>query len=44
LLFPTKLSGELRPYLGKGFNMDMVKENETLRRLLRITNFEKRGI
>jgi hypothetical protein len=31
LLFPTKLNEELKPYIGKDFDMDVVEEGETLR-------------
>jgi hypothetical protein len=31
LLFPTQLNEELKPYVGKDFNMDVVEEGENLR-------------
>jgi hypothetical protein len=31
LLFPTKLNDQLKPYIGKDFDMDVVEEGETLR-------------
>jgi hypothetical protein len=34
LLFPTKLNEELKPLLGKDFDMDVVEEGETLRVIL----------
>jgi hypothetical protein len=34
LLFPTKLNEKLKPYLGKDFNINVVKEGETLRVIL----------
>ena len=30
-MFPTKLNEELKPYIGKDFDMDVVEEGETLR-------------
>jgi hypothetical protein len=34
-LFPTKLNEELKPYIGKDFDMDVVQEGETLRVILK---------
>jgi len=34
LLFPTKLNEELKPYIGKDFDMDVVEEGENLRVIL----------
>jgi hypothetical protein len=34
LLFPTKLNKELEPYFGKDYDMDVVKEGESLRVIL----------
>lgn len=31
LYFPTKLNEKLKPFMGKDFNMDVVKDGETLR-------------
>ena len=34
LLFPTKLNEELKPLMGKDFDMDVVEEGENLRVIL----------
>ena len=33
-MFPTKLNEELKPYIGKDFDMDVIQEGETLRVIL----------
>lgn len=38
LLFPTKLNEELKPCIGKTFDVDVVEEGETLMGLLHMTN------
>ena len=34
LVFPTKLNGDLEPYIGKDFDMDVVQEGENLKVIL----------
>ncbi len=34
LYFPTKLNEELKPFMGKDFDMDVVREGEELRVIL----------